>query len=187
MRSSSPAPGRRRSRPTWRSQPRDARVERAERHNVEFVSIVADAEQLPFEDHAIDIVYVHDGLHHLEDPYIGLAEMCRVARIGVSVSEPARSLATRAAVRLGIADDVEEAGNVVARLDPNTVKSFLEERGFRVARCERYAMFYRHRPGIPMRILSLPGVFQLAQLGLGVANRLVGRWGNKLVVVGVRP
>ena len=122
---------------------------RADRHGVEFVTIVADAEQLPFQDRAVDIVYVHDGLHHLEDPYIGLAEMCRVARIGVSVSEPARSLATRAAVRLGIADDVEDAGNVVARLDPNTVKSFLEERGFRVARCERYAMFYRHRPGGP--------------------------------------
>jgi ubiquinone/menaquinone biosynthesis C-methylase UbiE len=44
---------------------------------------VADAERLPFPDRSIDVVYVHDGLHHLARPEAGLAEMTRVARLAV--------------------------------------------------------------------------------------------------------
>ena len=99
--------------------------QRARRHRVEMASIVADAEQLPFADAAVDVVYVHDGLHHLEDPFVGLNEMCRVARFAVSVSEPAQASVTSAAVSAGIAEEVEEAGNVVARLDAHAVQMFL--------------------------------------------------------------
>ena len=161
-------------------------ADRARRSHAAFASIVADAEQLPFRDRSVDIVYVHDGLHHLEEPERGLQEMCRVAREAVVISEPARSAITRAAVKCGLAEDVEEAGNVVARLDPSSVAQFLRRQGFDVARCGRYAMLYRHRPGRPMRFLSSPVVFQLAVLAFRAANAIVGRFGNKLVVVGVR-
>ena len=67
---------------------------------------------------SFDLVYVHDGLHHLEHPEAGLAEMARVARRAVSITEPARAALTRAAVRGGLALEREDAGNRVARLDP---------------------------------------------------------------------
>jgi len=156
-------------------------------HGVKLDSIVADAEQLPFADGGVDVVYVHDGLHHLEDPFVGLGEMCRVAGVAVSVSEPAQAVVTRAAVSAGVAEEVEEAGSVVARLDAQAVNEFLDQRGFRVTQCERYGMLYRHGPGLPMPILSLPGIFQFATWGMRLTNRVLGRWGNKLVVIGVLP
>lgn len=161
-------------------------AERARRSSTGFTSIVADAERLPFQDRSVDIVYVHDGLHHLEDPELGLAEMCRVARVGVMVSEPARASLTRLAVMCGIAQEIEDAGNVVARLETDRMRSFLGQQGFGVARCARYAMFYRHHPGLPTRVLSAPGLFEFAVVGFRIANAVLGRIGNKLVVVGVR-
>ena len=57
--------------------------ERANRHGVDIDVVVADAELLPFPDRSIDLVYVHDGLHHLDRPLEGLGEMARVARQAV--------------------------------------------------------------------------------------------------------
>ena len=41
--------------------------ERARRYGLDITLVVADAEALPFRDASIDVVYVHDGLHHLAD------------------------------------------------------------------------------------------------------------------------
>src|SRR5205807_314906 len=49
--------------------------ERARRYGLPIMAIVADVERLPFRDRAVDLVYVHDGLHHLADPQNGLREM----------------------------------------------------------------------------------------------------------------
>src|SRR5207249_11192752 len=109
--------------------------------------IVADVEHLPFADRSVDLVYVHDGLHHLGDPSTGLKEMARVAAKAISVNEPARALATAASVRLGLALEREEAGNLVARLKPHEIQSMLIAQGFRIVCAQRYAMYYRHHPG----------------------------------------
>jgi ubiquinone/menaquinone biosynthesis C-methylase UbiE/uncharacterized protein YbaR (Trm112 family) len=160
--------------------------ERARRFGLELDLVVADAEALPFADSSLDIVYVHDGLHHLEQPAVGLAEMVRVARRAVSISEPADAFATRSAVRLGLADKREEAGNPVRRLSLDEITSALTARGFRPVRPHRYAMYYRHWPGTAMRILSSPVLLPLAKAGFGAVNRIVGRYGNKLAVQAVR-
>ncbi len=159
---------------------------RSERHGLGIQSIVADVEQLPFADQSVDLVAVHDGLHHLDDPYAGLSEMARVARCWVVVTEPARASVTRLAVRLGLALETEEAGNRVARMEPAEVAAFLEGCGYRVLRAERYAMYYPHRPGRMFGVLSRPYVFPLVRAGWRVANALVGRFGNKMVVVAER-
>jgi len=86
--------------------------ERARRHRVPLLPIVADVEHLPFAERSIDLVYVHDGLHHLEDPSAGIAEMARVARHAVCINEPARATVTEIGVRLGLALDREEGGTV---------------------------------------------------------------------------
>ncbi|MEP7081432.1 MAG: class I SAM-dependent methyltransferase [Chloroflexota bacterium] len=164
-----------------------ARVrERARRHGLAVEPIVADVEHLPFADNSVDLVYVHDGLHHLEDPWAGIAEMARVARRAVCISEPARAAATSVAVRLGLALEREGAGNRVERLQPEQVSATLREAGFRVVLAERYAMYYQHVPGPAMRLLSRRPLLPLAVFGWRLANLIVGRLGNKLNVVAIR-
>jgi SAM-dependent methyltransferase len=159
---------------------------RSEKRGLGVRSIVADVEHLPFADRSMDLVAVHDGLHHLDDPYVGLSEMARVARHWVVVTEPARASITRLAVRLGIALEVEEAGNRVARMEPSEVVAFLEARGYVALRAERYAMYYPHHPGSVFRFLSRPVVFSIVKVGWRLADALLGRFGNKMVVVAER-
>jgi ubiquinone/menaquinone biosynthesis C-methylase UbiE len=161
-------------------------LERARRHDFELAAVVADAERLPFPDRSVDLVYVHDGLHHLEDPLVGLAEMARVARVAVSVNEPARAAATRLAVRLRLSEEREEAGNEVARVDPDAITSTLETMGFAIVRKQRYAMVYRHEPGGASTVLSAPPLFQIASGAVGAFNAALGGLGNKLTVQAVR-
>lgn len=160
--------------------------ERARRYNLPIEPIVADVEQLPFRARSIDLAYVHDGLHHLERPLRGLAEMTRVAAGAVCVTEPADALVTAVAIRLGLALEREEAGNAVARLSlPQVAKQFAKS-GFQVVHAERYAMYHRHEPGRIMRLLSMPGLFTVSVATIEFANLIVGRWGNKLSINAVR-
>ncbi|MEA2653884.1 MAG: hypothetical protein QOI37_1111 [Chloroflexota bacterium] len=160
--------------------------ERGRRHGLAIASIVADVEHLPFPDRSIDLVYVHDGLHHLEDPGIGLSEMARVARRGISITEPARATLTGIAARFGFALLREESGNLVARLDARSVASQIERAGFSVIRSQRYAMYYRHQPGRIFALLSRPSVLVIAKRAWRAANVILGPVGNKLAVVAER-
>lgn len=160
--------------------------ERARRHRAPISPIVADVEHLPFGDRSFDLVYVHDGLHHLEDPMAGMREMARVARRAVAITEPARAAATAAGIRMGLALEHEEAGNRVARLDVDEASAELERAGFAVVRAARYAMYYRHVPGPVMALLSRRPLFPAVTAGWSVANALIGRFGNKLTLVATR-
>lgn len=161
-------------------------LERSRRFGFELTGVVADAERLPFTDGSFDLVYVHDGLHHLEQPYAALAEMTRVARRAVSVNEPARAIATDLAVRLGLSDVREEAGNVIERLDPEAVVDHLEQAGFRIVRAERYAMVYRHEPGRASKLLSARPLFPVVRGAVRAFNAIAGGVGNKFTVQAVR-
>ncbi len=160
--------------------------ERSQRYDVPISPIVADIECLPFADRSFDIVYVHDGLHHLENPIRGLREMLRVARVAVSVNEPAQAAVTRMAIRLGTAHEKEEAGNAIGRLRPELLIEEIEHAKFDVLRVERYGMYYRHEAGEIFRALSRPGVLPLVQAGFGGLNRMLGGLGNKLTVQAAR-
>jgi SAM-dependent methyltransferase len=160
--------------------------ERARRFGLDITPIVADIEHLPFPDASIDLVLVHDGLHHLECPEVGLAEMARVARKWVSVSEPAQAAATGLAVRLGLAQRQEAAGNRVARLRPSDVAAFLSSAGFRPLASQRYVMYYRHEPGSIFRLLSGRSLLPFTKTGWRAGNAVFGRVGNKMVVVAER-
>jgi uncharacterized protein YbaR (Trm112 family) len=160
--------------------------ERARRHDLPIVSIVADVGRLPFRDQSVDLVYVHDGLHHLERPFEGLAEMARIASRAVSITEPAQAFATSIAIRVGLAREVEEAGNRVERFRSDDIAARLQSSGMRVVKARRYAMFYRHHPGPVAKVLSLPGLGPLAELASRSVVRGSGRFGNKLTVQAVR-
>jgi hypothetical protein len=160
--------------------------ERAQRYGLPIVPLVADVTRLPLASESVDLAYVHDGLHHLARPFEGLAEMCRVARRAVSITEPARAAVTAAAVKVGLALEKEEAGNKVERLTVGEIASELERHGFDVIGAERYGMYYRHKPGPAVGWLSAPGAFELATAGFTALNGLGGRFGNKLTVQAVR-
>jgi len=160
--------------------------ERAWRFGLRITSIVADVENLPFQDKSIDIVYVHDGLHHLRRPLNGLDEMTRVASSWVSITEPAKARVTAFAVRLGLAKEYEEAGNRVRRLSASELGDMLRSRGFAAVHTSRYAMYYPHKPGAIFAALSRPAIFPLVKWLWRAGNLCLGRFGNKLTVVATR-
>lgn len=162
-------------------------AERARRYGLPILPLVADVEHLPFPDRSIDLAYVHDGLHHLPRPEAGLEEMVRVASKAISVTEPARAAATALAVRLGLARDREDAGNRVARVTTAEVAGVLRADGFDVVRAQRYAMYYSHTPGRLFALASKPGLFRASIVSWRIANALIGGFGNKCVIVGIRP
>ncbi|MDQ6769190.1 MAG: class I SAM-dependent methyltransferase [Gemmatimonadota bacterium] len=157
-------------------------VMRAQRHRLPIGVIAADVEHLPFADRSFDLVYVHDGLHHLAEPDRGLREMMRVARSMISVNEPARAAATLLAVRFGLAKHREDSGNLVARLKLRSLEVALEQGGFRVLNSERLFMYYRHAPGPWMRFASRPILFTVTRGLLHLADAVFGRAGNKLTI-----
>jgi SAM-dependent methyltransferase len=159
--------------------------ERARRMGLDYLAIVADVEHLPLRDRAVDIAYVHDGLHHLDDPTHGLREMMRVASRAVSVNEPADALGTALAVKLGLALDREDAGNRVARLRLDDVARAFDRGGFD-HEGERYLMHYRHEPDAIVRFASKRCVAPLYRAAVSAADATLGRWGNKLHVTGTR-
>ncbi|HVB81977.1 MAG TPA: class I SAM-dependent methyltransferase [Candidatus Binataceae bacterium] len=160
--------------------------ERARRYGFTVRLMAADAERLPFSDRSFDIVAVHDGLHHLEHPGRAIREMARVARQAVLIMDPARAALTRLAVRLNIAEDVEEAGNEVKRLAPREVASVLKECGFGEVAWRRTLMYYPHRPWRWLGVFDNAPMYFGFRVAFGVANLGLGRWGNKLSLVGRR-
>ena len=159
---------------------------RAERHGLDYIVAVGDVEHLPVRTDAADMSYVHDGLHHLSEPLVGVRELARVARRAVSINEPADALGTQLAVRLGISKNREGAGNRVARLRAGDVCRELRSAGFQV-QARRYLMYYRHEPGSFLRFASRPLVHHVYRWTVRLANLAMGRWGNKLQVTAVRP
>jgi ubiquinone/menaquinone biosynthesis C-methylase UbiE/uncharacterized protein YbaR (Trm112 family) len=161
-------------------------AERGRRRGLRIAGLVADAERLPLRDRSFTLAYVHDGLHHLELPEQALGEMARVSERAVSVNEPAQAAITEAAVRVGLSEDEEEAGNEVRRLRIEEIEATLGKSGFEVIGAERYAMLYRHEPGPVSRLLSRPALLEPGLELLAAANRRIGRFGNKLSVRAVR-
>jgi glycosyltransferase involved in cell wall biosynthesis/SAM-dependent methyltransferase len=160
--------------------------ERARRFGVAYERVVGDAERLPFADGAFDVVFVHDGLHHLANPYRGVAEMLRVARRGVVIAEPADAALTRLAVRLGISGRFEEAGNFVFRLDPGRLARVFREAGAERWTMRRDLVYYQPWTFGLYRWLSREPVFSLFRIGFRAINLLIGRWGNSLKAVAIQ-
>ncbi len=158
--------------------------ERAQRFGLDYALVTGDAECLPFPEHSFDYVFVHDGLHHLTDPEGAIAEMARVGRQGVIITEPADVLLTGLLIRLGLIDRVEEAGNHVFRFPPARLTPLFRRLGLPEVRSRRYLVKYPHKPGIFFKLLDLPLIYHLAKsFFLLFGAFLFGRFGNKLAIV----
>jgi SAM-dependent methyltransferase len=160
--------------------------ERATRFGFDVLPVVADAEALPLRDRSVDLLYVHDGLHHLDSPQAGIREMLRTSRFAISINEPAQAKATMLAARVGLSEHYEEAGNFIARLDAELLAREVSAAGFAIVKNERYAMVYRHEPGRASRVLSQPGLRRATVAALQAFNAIAGGMGNKLTLQAVR-
>jgi hypothetical protein len=112
--------------------------------------------------------------------------MARVTSDAVVVTEPARAMLTRLAVAVGLAREIEDAGNRVERLELKAVRRFLEAESFQVLSAQRYGMYYRHVPGLAAKLASLPIIFPCLKAAFKLANIMLGGWGNKLTVAARR-
>ena len=159
---------------------------RAERHGFAAKLVRGDAARLPFSDHSFAMALVHDGLHHLDDPHCALDEMARVAKHELVVMEPACAALTRLAVAVGLAADVEPAGNAVRRLNATGVRVRIEARGWRRVRSARDFVYYQPWTFAIYRMADRFPVFTVFVLTYRLLNLAFGRWGNSLKVVARR-
>ena len=157
--------------------------ERTARFGFRLDLVVGDAENLPFADSSFDFVFVHDGLHHLSDPYRGVREMLRVARRAVVIAEPADAALTHLSMRLGISGTYEEAGNYVYRLDPARLVREFGDAGARDWSLRRSLIYYQPWTFPIYRALEPRPLRAVFRAAFRAVNALAGRWGNSLRAV----
>jgi len=161
--------------------------QRAHLYGLRYRLVQGDAENLPFGAAAVEVIYVHDGLHHLERPEKALEEMARVGSRAVLVTEPADAVLTKAAIALRLIPEREESGNLVARIDAGSMQRQFAALGLTSFRPRRYLLKYGHPPARWWRCLDWPPLFAAAKgafLLFGVG--LFGAVGNKISVAAFR-
>ena len=127
--------------------------------NIGVSSIIADAENLPFNDQSFDYVVCYEGLHHLPSPLDGVREMCRVARTAVFFAEPSTSLLMPLARLLGRGKSREWCGNEVFRFTRSELVSHINLSKWKYTIKKMYK-FEKHRPGPLTGFFSKPIIFQ---------------------------
>lgn len=158
---------------------------RSKRYSFQAEFKTADSTDLPFPDNSFDIVSVHDGLHHLDNPKKAVKEMVRAAKKGIIIIEPAKALLTELSILLG-ASLRYEGTDFVYRFKKNELTSWLKEFGIKKVFIKRYVMYYPHQPGRFFRIFDNRILFYIAQKLFQALNILFGRFGNKIQVIGLK-
>jgi len=161
---------------------------RAKLFDFQIEAVHSDAQKLPFEKNSFDFAFVHDGLHHLQYPQKCIAEMFRVAKKGIFFSEPAKALLTRAAVKLGLADDYEDVGNYVYRFSIKELKQWSNVLKADDFKSRRYGMWYSHQPPRWFNLFENSFLFAIFKIFFFTMNAVLGKCGNKLAIyIGKRP
>lgn len=158
---------------------------RSKRYDFQAEFRIADSTSLPFPDNSFDIISVHDGLHHLNNPKKAVKEMARVAKKGIIIIEPAKALITELSILLGVSLRYESA-DFVYRFKENEIRQWLKEFGIKEIITKRYIMYYPHKPGRLFRIFDNRILFYIVKEIFQVVNVLFGRLGNKIQVIGLK-
>lgn len=140
--------------------------------------LVLNAEHTGLPDNSFDVVLIQDGLHHLQQPVLGLTEMLRLAKVGVIFLEGHDTLICRLS---GTEWEINgSAVNYVFRWTRRGLKqivsSYLGPDSF-----EDYSYTFWHHnmvfarfPGWFGNKLALPAIRTVKWL----LDRLLGRFGN---------
>lgn len=159
---------------------------RAKKHTFSAKFLISDSEDLLFPNNSFDIVTVHDGLHHLNNPKKAVMEMARVAKKGVVIIEPAEAFITKISIFVGISKIFEEVGNYVYRFKNYELEKWLREGGCKQIRIKRYIMYYPHKPHRFFNIFSSFLLFPMVKVLFYMINAVFGRFGNKLYAIGIK-
>jgi hypothetical protein len=157
--------------------------ERAKRYDVGYHLVVGDVEHLPFKNESFDLAFVHDGLHHLPDAYLGVREMLRMASRAVLVAEPADAPLTRLAVKLGLSGKYEEAGNYVYRLDQERLAAVFAKEGADRWAFRHHLIYYQPWTYRIYGLLEREPLFTLFRFAFYIVNLFLGQWGNSLKTI----
>jgi ubiquinone/menaquinone biosynthesis C-methylase UbiE len=149
---------------------------KASLHSVE--GQVEDAENLSFPDNHFDYGFMAASLHHLPRPILGLYELLRVSKHGVIVIEPNDTWVTRLATRMGLATEVEPAGNYVFRLGKHDIER-ISKSLFLPYEIDRFFAIHR--------IAKSPIEFQLLKLINATSNLICPSLGNYIVALIKKP
>ena len=146
-------------------------------------AVIADTEHLPFRVDAFDYVGVRSGLHHLERPYEGLAQMHRVARKGYFFVENQQTPLVPLLVWMGALEYEEDAGNHVYRFSRKEVGQVLDRLG--AARHTIDTAWFLQVPPLLALSKHVPGrvPLKLFKALLYLINSVFGRLGNAFCVV----
>ena len=126
-------------------------------------------------------------LHHLDDPLAALAEMARVARSAVCVSEPARAGAPLSPSRSGSRSSARRPETASGGSTRRTVEAELRSRGLRDPREPTLRDVLPARAGTLRAAALAPRLFRPRRPRSAGERASLGRFGNKLAVVAVRP
>jgi len=160
-------------------------VKAARRRCSKVKGVVADAENLPFKDESFDLIIIREGLHHLPNPYKGIAEITRVSRRGFIFIEAQKNFITKILIKLGLAEEYEESGNYVYRFTRKEIHGLMQRLWVRnyiikTIWCRHAAFLYK---GV---YLFFNNKFWLVifKFFFFSFNTLFSRWGNTLIVAG---
>ena len=131
-------------------------------------------------------MYVHDGLHHLPNPLIGVREMLGVARVAVAISEPTPSVATQVAVRSRSQRTLRRPATSYAGSTRRCYLAWPSRQGLPGLRRRRYRLFSRDGAGVTTRLLSTRPVYPAARVACRLAMWASAPVGNKLVFAAIR-
>jgi len=157
--------------------------ERARRYGLDYALVVADAEHLPFRNGAVDLTFVHDGLHHLPDPIPAIREMIRTCSKAVAIAEPAQAPITRLAVLIGLSGNYEDVGNYVYRFTPKQLRNIFEQAGMIGCTFRQHLIYCQPWTFRIYRLFEPAPLSWLFRFGFYVLNLMLGRWGNSLKAV----
>jgi len=158
---------------------------RSKRYDFQTEFRIADSTDLPFPDNSFDIVSVHDGLHHLNNPKKAVKEMARLAKKGIIIIEPGTALITELFILLGVSLRYEGA-DFVYRFKKDELTSWLKGFGIKKVLIKRYIMYYPHKPDRFFRIFDNEVLFYIAKGIFEIVNILFGKFGNKIQVIGLK-
>lgn len=158
---------------------------RKERYKFNAQFRIFNATSLPFKDSSFDLVSVHDGLHHLDNPKKAVKEMARLAKKGLVIIEPAKALITEFSILLRVSFRYE-GSDFVYRFKKDELTLWLKEFGIKKILIKHYIMYYPHKPGRFFRIFDNAVLFYIVKEIFKVINFIFGRLGNKIQVVGLK-
>jgi SAM-dependent methyltransferase len=132
--------------------------------------VQGSALKLPFNDRAFDTVFCSNLLHHLPEPQFAIAEMHRVAKRYVVLSEPSRN--NPGMFMFGLVKPEERWS---LRFTPRYLRTLAERSGLQVKFCRALGMIVPNKVTPPMLPLLrlMDGVHPLGAYILLVAEKVV--------------